>query len=1122
MKKWLTKVIKAVPFSLLATLLVGITVLAAAYSAPLTITETNGTAYDMLPVITDAPVQWMVDNDYMDADGLDTLAETAGGVTKPHMVVDDKVLTATAIPADSQTNLVFSTENTPLSSTDIITGYDGYITMDDDATLELGSDFEIEQSGYIDTDAGADKNLVYKDSAFRTYIDGATNITSKIEAWEETETLVPDGAGSQTNLRLFGGATNWQACVTNDGDAEYVYIIWNDAPNPDYDLYSTTDSTVDDWRVIDNVTIYNVSKWDTSVNGATSETVLRTNGQTYYGNVENLTNAYVTYSTVYTNNPQTTAPWTWAEVDAMEIGVRLTKTVADEARCTQVYAVVTYDYEEVSATATSIDSGEYTVKTYGVANEPAWATGDVLRFDGDNDVVSVADHASIANPFDGGGSIDVWLNPDSDGGAAAGRIINKNKWQVHVFGEAAGKIKIRWAVDFTGVNGQWDTDDTQLIIGEWNHFVITYDADAVGNDPIFYVNGTTLTVGDGITEVVTPTLARQDDAGLLYIGNTGGFNRGWDGLISDVRIYDTILTTATVADHYAGDYSDRTNLIAEWYIDEGIGTAIPDYSVNTNEGTLAGAVWETSTYTTGKTGRLCDFYIEVDDGVTDADRWGANLKGTSVADNGNDWILNQNNVMPYMDYYKHTVSGVEHAWYQPNYIVESTSYTGTADAGGDTDTIIDAELTQANDYWNNALVTITETTDHNAPEGETAVVSDFAAATDEITLATALSAGVDAGDTYTVDFGTLIDRSYYGLDFDGVNDEVTFPAQVIPTSEFTVSLWVKGTGTGGGGMGVWVGTVGGPGWPVGYEKTSERIFFGCAEGNLDSEINLPDQTNFHQVVVTWDGTTLTLYIDGVYQNDWAKTFAPATNTRLGTTGGSNFANSEVDEILIFDRVLEQPEITYNYNEGDGRYAIYDTTGLVLQLHMEEGSGANVADTSGEGNNGTITGATWVNGKVPRPAGNAGTNDSRITWGVNPTGISSSLSSLVSEDQPGLATPIDEPARDVMPEIETSNWFVEPDISGSLATNPLRPFVTLVSDNTTLTELQTWRWLGIAIVLLVIVTTAKLVPKHLAIACFAGGAGTLLMVVMTIWPLWTLVILILFALGGWVSERSPSV
>ena len=96
------------------------------------------------------------------------------------MVADNKNLTATIVPANSQTNLYFTTANSDLSSLDIITGTDGYITTDDDATLELGSDFEIEQLGYVDTDAGSGKNLVYKETAFRTYISAEDEITSAI------------------------------------------------------------------------------------------------------------------------------------------------------------------------------------------------------------------------------------------------------------------------------------------------------------------------------------------------------------------------------------------------------------------------------------------------------------------------------------------------------------------------------------------------------------------------------------------------------------------------------------------------------------------------------------------------------------------------------------------------------------------------------------------------------------------------------------------------------------------------------------------------------------------------------------------------------------------------------
>ena len=96
-------------------------------------------------------------------------------------------------------------------------------------------------------------------------------------------------------------------------------------------------------------------------------------------------------------------------------------------------------------------------------------------------------------------------------------------------------------------------------------------------------------------------------------------------------------------------------------------------------------------------------------------------------------------------------------WYQPSTIITDTGFAGTADAGSSNVKIIDAELTQADDYWNLARLIIVTTDDHLAPEGETAVITDFLAATDELQFA-ALGAAVEAGDTYTIDFGILTDR----------------------------------------------------------------------------------------------------------------------------------------------------------------------------------------------------------------------------------------------------------------------------------------------------------------------------------------------------------------------------
>jgi len=61
-------------------------------------------------------------------------------------------------------------------------GAGGMTTPDNNADLELGDNFTIEQTGWVNTDNGTSKNLVYKQDAFRTYVSETVseNITSAI------------------------------------------------------------------------------------------------------------------------------------------------------------------------------------------------------------------------------------------------------------------------------------------------------------------------------------------------------------------------------------------------------------------------------------------------------------------------------------------------------------------------------------------------------------------------------------------------------------------------------------------------------------------------------------------------------------------------------------------------------------------------------------------------------------------------------------------------------------------------------------------------------------------------------------------------------------------------------
>lgn len=81
-----------------------------------------------------------------------------------------------------------------------------------------------------------------------------------------------------------------------------------------------------------------------------------------------------------------------------------------------------------------------------------------------------------------------------------------------------------------------------------------------------------------------------------------------------------------------------------------------------------------------------------------------------------------------------------------NYQVE-----GTADSGSTT-TLVDAALTQADDYWNGGYITITAGPNY----GETRIVLDFVAGTDTVSWTTAMPKAITSSSTYRLVVGTGI------------------------------------------------------------------------------------------------------------------------------------------------------------------------------------------------------------------------------------------------------------------------------------------------------------------------------------------------------------------------------
>ena len=127
------RIVQSVLLAILALLVVAMPVLAA-YSILIQVITTT-TAYDMLPIIADVDNDYLVAQHYISSTGLDTriqLAET----DIPHMITGDKVVFDSALPAGATSNFNYLVGQTALSSFDILTGYGGYIVIDDDADLE--------------------------------------------------------------------------------------------------------------------------------------------------------------------------------------------------------------------------------------------------------------------------------------------------------------------------------------------------------------------------------------------------------------------------------------------------------------------------------------------------------------------------------------------------------------------------------------------------------------------------------------------------------------------------------------------------------------------------------------------------------------------------------------------------------------------------------------------------------------------------------------------------------------------------------------------------------------------------------------------------------------------------
>jgi hypothetical protein len=235
------------------------------------------------------------------------------------------------------------------------------------------------------------------------------------------------------------------------------------------------------------------------------------------------------------------------------------------------------------------------------------------------------------------------------------------------------------------------------------------------------------------------------------------------------------------------------------------------------------------------------------------------------------------------------------------------------------------------------------------------------------------------------------------LSFNGTSDYIdagTAPS-VKQLTTITVGAWIKPLGQGGSGYGR-IASTGDYEMFINNSNTDIKFLVWNDSGGYANPVvsNCYSMSNWNYIAFTMDGTKLTPYCNGVAQApvNWPGGSIKNTASNHLIIGnnppnGGAWFNGTIDEVKIWNYALSTDQVKREYdggsveqfgssgsisgtgkptNAGSGDYCVPgDTTSCaapIAEYKMDEGTGTIAYDTSGDGNDGTISGTTWTQGK----------------------------------------------------------------------------------------------------------------------------------------------------------------
>jgi hypothetical protein len=190
---------------------------------------------------------------------------------------------------------------------------------------------------------------------------------------------------------------------------------------------------------------------------------------------------------------------------------------------------------------------------------------------------------------------------------------------------------------------------------------------------------------------------------------------------------------------------------------------------------------------------------------------------------------------------------------------------------------------------------------------------------------------------------------------------------------------------------------------------SAMLDFFATDGSKNSLVGVTqiNDNHWHYVVATYNGNAMKIYIDGRLESQniiGAKTIKASTNF-LGI--GNNFDgatwfpfNGQIEEVCLWNAALDSSTLLdWMHKRLNASHPYFSN--LVGYWKFDEGAGSTTADSSGNGNNGSLTNmdttASWLSSTVPLATNITETMSNLSAVWVSKDSSSSSIMSIKDND-----------------------------------------------------------------------------------------------------------------------------